>query len=280
MPRTYSDILRAARSSIREVTPAEVDRLRAEQPNIALVDVRETVEWDEGYIPGAVHVPRGHLESQIESAVPDRSRPVVLYCAGGVAVGPRREDARRDGLHRRRLHVGRLPAVEDAGLPLDHAAEADRRAESPLQPPSPDAGSRAEGQAKLLDSKVLLIGAGGLGAPAALYLAAAGVGHDRHRRLRHRRPLNLQRQVIHNMSRIGRKKVDSARETIEALNPDVKVIGHEEMLDASNVERIIAGYDVILDGTDTFETRYILNDAAVSRTSRSSTPACSGSRAS
>jgi molybdopterin/thiamine biosynthesis adenylyltransferase len=121
----------------------------------------------------------------------------------------------------------------------------------------------AEGQVKLLRSRALLIGAGGLGSPAALYLAAAGVGTIGIIDFDTVDLSNLQRQVIHNTSRIGQKKVDSARQTIEALNPDVTVVGHEEMLDAGNVDRIIAGYDVILDGTDTFETRYILNDAAV-----------------
>ena len=229
-----------------------------------MIDVREASEWDQGYIPGAIHVSKSYLEQQIEAAVPDRDTPVVLYCAGGVRSPVRRRDARGDGLHRRRLDVRRLP-----GLEVATASTGRRRPSSPTTQKQrysrhlliPEVGT--EGQAKLLDSKVLLIGAGGLGSPAALYLAAAGVGTIGIVDFDVVDLSNLQRQVIHTTDRIGEKKVDCARKTIDALNPDVKVVAHEEMLVADNVERIIAGYDVILDGTDTFETRYILNDAAV-----------------
>jgi molybdopterin/thiamine biosynthesis adenylyltransferase len=195
--------------------------------------------------------------------VPDRSRPVVLYCAGGVRSALAAKTLDEMGYTDVASMSGGFQQWKTQGFrwitPPKLTAEQRVRYSRHLL--MPEVG--AEGQAKLLDSKVLLIGAGGLGAPAALYLAAAGVGTIGIVDFDTVDLSNLQRQVIHNMSRIGRKKVDSARETIEALNPDVKVIGHEEMLDTSNVERIIAGYDVILDGTDTFETRYILNDAAV-----------------
>jgi molybdopterin/thiamine biosynthesis adenylyltransferase/rhodanese-related sulfurtransferase len=237
--------------------------LRQSSPDVALVDVRETTEWDEGYIPGAVHVPRGHLESRIESELPNRDRKVVLYCAGGIRSALAAKTLEEMGYTDVISMSGGFQQWKTQGFrwttPPRLTAEQKTRYSRHLL--IPEVG--AEGQAKLLDSKVLLIGAGGLGAPAALYLAAAGVGTIGIIDFDTVDLSNLQRQVIHNTSRIGQKKVDSARQTIEALNPDVTVIGHEEMLTADNVVRIISGYDVILDGTDTFETRYILNDAAV-----------------
>src|SRR4051812_45561729 len=263
MPRSYAEILRAARQSVAEMTPGEVDQLRATSPDVALVDVRETTEWDEGYIPGAVHVPRGHLESQIESAVPDHDRQVVLYCAGGVRSALAAKTLEDMGYSNVVSMSGGFQQWKTQGFrwttPPKLTTEQKTRYSRHLL--IPEVGS--EGQARLLDSKVLLIGAGGLGSPAALYLAAAGVGTIGIIDFDTVDLSNLQRQVIHGTDRIGEKKVESARRTISNLNPDVKVVGHDEMLVADNVERIIAGYDVILDGTDTFETRYLLNDAAV-----------------
>jgi molybdopterin/thiamine biosynthesis adenylyltransferase len=208
-------------------------------------------------------VPRGFLESRIEAAVPDRDQPVIVYCAGGSRSALAARTLEQMGYSNVTNMSGGFQAWKSQGLrwttPPKLTAEQKVRYSRHLL--IPEVG--AEGQAKLLDSKVLLIGAGGLGSPAALYLAAAGVGTIGIIDFDTVDISNLQRQVIHNSHRIGQKKVDSARETIEALNPDVKVVGHDEMLDANNVERIITGYDVILDGTDTFETRYILNDAAV-----------------
>ncbi len=246
-----------------------------------LIDVRENHEWEAGHLPGAVHVPRSHLESLIEGVAPDRSRPIVLYCASGIRSVFASETLARAGLHGRRIDGRRLPGLEGAG-----PAVGDPDVLSPEQKLRysrhlliPEVG--ALGQAKLLDSKVLLIGAGGLGSPASLYLAAAGVGTIGIIDFDVVDLSNLQRQVVHTTDRVGEKKVESARKTLLALNPGINVIGHDEMLVADNVERIISGYDVILDGTDTFETRYLLNDAAVDRrASRSSTPASSGSRAS
>ncbi len=263
MTKTYAEILREARSSIRELTPGEVDVIHEGSPETVLVDVRETSEWDEGFIPGAVHVPRGYLESRIEAAVPDRDRPVVLYCAGGNRSAFAVRTLEQMGYTNVAHMSGGFQAWKSHGFrwttPPKLTAEQKVRYSRHLL--IPEVG--AEGQAKLLDSKVLLIGAGGLGSSAALYLAAAGIGTIGIIDFDTVDLSNLQRQVIHTTARIGQKKVDSARVAIEALNPDVKVVAHEEMLDASNVERVIAGYDVILDGTDTFETRYILNDAAV-----------------
>jgi molybdopterin/thiamine biosynthesis adenylyltransferase/rhodanese-related sulfurtransferase len=263
MAKSFADIMREIRASIREVSPGEAAAIAEQSPSTAFLDVREQTEWDEGYIPGAIHVPRGHLESRIESTLPNRDQPVVIYCAAGT----------RSALAAvTMIQMGYTDVVNMSGgfqqwktmglpwqLPPKLTEEQKRRYSRHLL--IPEVG--AEGQAKLLDSKVLLIGAGGLGSPAALYLAAAGVGTIGIVDFDTVDMSNLQRQIIHTTDRVGERKVESARRTIEALNPDVKVVGHEEMLDQSNVERLIAGYDVILDGTDTFETRYTLNDAAV-----------------
>jgi molybdopterin/thiamine biosynthesis adenylyltransferase/rhodanese-related sulfurtransferase len=262
MPKSYQDLLREARSQISEVTPPEVDALR-EANKATLVDVREASEWDQGHVPGAVHISKSYIEQQIEAAVPDRDARVVTYCAGGVRSLFAAQTLRDMGYTNVASMSGGFQQWKSQGLPWTSPVvlsnEQKQRYSRHLL--IPEVGSA--GQAKLLDSKVLLIGAGGLGSPAALYLAAAGVGTIGIVDFDVVDLSNLQRQVLHGTDRIGEKKVESARRTIQNLNPDVNVVGHEEMLVADNVDRIIAGYDVILDGTDTFETRYILNDAAV-----------------
>ena len=261
MPKSYADLLREARSQIREVSPQEVDALA---PGAAvLVDVREASEWEQGHIPGAVHLSKSYLEQDVEGAVPDRSRPIVLYCAGGVRSLFAAQTLAAMGYEDVASMAGGFQRWKTQGLawvtPPALTAEQKQRYSRHLL--IPEVG--LEGQAKLLDSKVLFIGAGGLGAPAMLYLAAAGVGTIGIVDFDVVDLSNLQRQVIHTNDRIGEKKVESARKTLQGLNPDVTVVAHDEMLVADNVERIIAGYDVIVDGTDTFETRYLLNDAAV-----------------
>jgi len=262
MTKTFSELMREVRASIREVSPAEAEQL-AGTDGVTLVDVREQHEWEEGHVPGAVHVPRGFLESRIEAAVPERDKQLVLYCAGGV----------RSALAAQQLaQLGYSDVVSMSGgfqqwkaegrswtRPVVLSAEQKSRYSRHLL--IPEVG--AEGQAKLLDSKILFIGAGGLGSPAMLYLAAAGVGTIGIVDFDVVDLSNLQRQVVHASDRIGEKKTESAARTIRALNPDVRVVAHDEMLTDDNVERLIAGYDVIIDGTDTFETRYTLNDAAV-----------------
>jgi molybdopterin/thiamine biosynthesis adenylyltransferase/rhodanese-related sulfurtransferase len=262
MPKTFSDLMRDARAEIREVTPLEADQLRT-NPHVALVDVREDREWEQGHIPGARHVAKSDLEEQIEAAVPDRSAPVILYCAGGI---------RSLFAGRTLLAIGYRDVVsmsggfqqwKSLGLPWTQPTllsdEQRRRYSRHLL--IPEVG--VAGQVRLLTSKVLLVGAGGLGSPAALYLAAAGVGTIGIVDFDVVDISNLQRQVLHTTDRLGEKKVVSATVAIKALNPDVKVVAHDEVLGPGNVDRLIAGYDVILDGTDTFETRYTLNDAAV-----------------
>jgi molybdopterin/thiamine biosynthesis adenylyltransferase/rhodanese-related sulfurtransferase len=261
MTKTFSELMREVRASVREVTPAEAEQLAARQ--VTMVDVREQNEWEEGHVPGAVHVPRGFLESRIEGAVPDHEKPLVLYCAGGV----------RSALAARQLgELGYRDVVSMSGGFQQWKSEG-RRWERPVVLSNeqknrysrhmliPEIG--AAGQAKLLESKVLFIGAGGLGSPGLLYLAAAGVGTIGIVDFDTVDLSNLQRQIVHTSDRVGRKKTESAAEQIRALNPDVKVVAHDEMLTDENVARLIDGYDVIIDGTDTFETRYTLNDAAV-----------------
>ena len=261
MSKSFSDLMRDARGSIREVSPGEAEALV--ERGARLIDVRETTEWEEGYVPGATHISKSYLEQQIEAAVPDRDTQVVLYCAGGVrslfaaqtlaAMGYAEPISMRGGFQ------GWKTEGREWTRPVVLTKEQKQRYSRHLL--IPEVG--AEGQAKLLGSKALFIGAGGLGSPALLYLAAAGVGTIGIVDFDVVDLSNLQRQIVHTNDRIGRKKVESAAETVRALNPDVKVVPHDEMLTEDNVDRLIAGYDVILDGTDTFETRYTLNDAAV-----------------
>jgi len=263
MAKSYSVLLAEARAEVPELTPAEVDRLLVASPDVALVDVREASEWERAHIPGAVHAERSHLERDIEAAVPDRSRRVVLYCAAGIRSLFAGQTLRAMGYADVASLAGGFEAWVGRGLPTTAPAvltDAQRLRYS-RHLLIPEVG--ADGQARLLESKVLIVGAGGLGSPAALYLAAAGVGTLGIVDFDVVEASNLQRQVLHATDRIGTKKVRSAAATIAALNPDVRVVGHEEVLGPDNVDRLIAGYDVVVDGTDTFETRYTLNDAAV-----------------
>ncbi len=263
MPRTFTDLLSEARTQIREITPQQVNALPA--GDAVLVDVREESEWEQGYIPGAVHISKGYVEQAIESEVPDRDRQVILYCAGGVRSLFAAQALERLGYTNVASMSGGFQQWKSAGFhwdaPVVLSPEQKQRYSRHLL--IPEVGSA--GQARLLGSKALFIGAGGLGSPAALYLAAAGVGTIGIVDFDVVDLSNLQRQILHTNDRVGERKVESAKKTINALNPDVNVITHEEMLVAGNVDRIITGYDVIVDGTDTFETRYLLNDAAVAK---------------
>lgn len=262
MPKSFTDLLREARAQVPEVSPPEVDLLRR-RGDIAIVDVREEFEWEQGHIPDAIHLSRGYLEQAIEAEIPDRERPIVLYCSGSVRSFIAGVALREMGYTNVSAMGGGLQQWKALGLPWESPVTftQDQKLRYSRHLLVPEVG--AQGQAKLLESKVLLIGAGGLGSPAALYLAAAGVGTIGIVDFDVVDLSNLQRQILHTTDRVGERKTESARKAITALNPDVRVVAHEEMLTGENVERIIAGYDVILDGTDTFETRYTLNDAAV-----------------
>ncbi len=261
MTASLSDLLRAARASVPEVDASQAELL-AEQ-GVRLIDVRERSEWEEGHIQGALHISRSYLEQQIENAEPDRSAPIVLYCAGGTRSLFAAQTLQAMGYSDVRSMSGGFQGWKSSGRPWSTPVVLTREQKQRYSRHLlvPEVG--AEGQARLLGSKVLFIGAGGLGAPAMLYLAAAGVGTIGIVDFDVVDVSNLQRQVIHTTDRVGHKKTESAAQSIRALNPDVDVVAHEEMLTEANVERLIAGYDVILDGTDTFETRYTLNDAAV-----------------
>jgi sulfur-carrier protein adenylyltransferase/sulfurtransferase len=270
MADAYREIMRRASQQVTQWLPAQVNDVLAHQhgtilddQEVVLVDVREKHEWNEGHIPGALHVPRGHLELLIEEALPDKSKKVILYCAGGVRSLMAGTTLQQMGYKDVVSMSGGFGRWKDSGyafvIPRTLSqAQAKRYSRHLLVPEVGEAG-----QLKLLGSRVLLIGAGGLGSPAALYLAAAGVGTLGIIDADVVDDSNLQRQVIHNTERIGQYKADSARVAINALNPDVKVNTYIERLDETNVKKLVAAYDVIIDGTDNFPTRYLLNDAAV-----------------
>src|SRR5918997_3933082 len=235
MPKSYADLLREARSEIPEMTPAEVAALREADPKLAVVDVREASEWEQGHLPDAHHISKSYLEQEVEAAVPQRDAPVVLYCAGGIRSLFAAQTLQEMGYTDVRSMSGGFQSWKGQGLPWKMPAtlRPDQKARYSRHLLIPEVG--LDGQAKLLDSKVLLIGAGGLGAPASLYLAAAGVGTLGIVDFDVVDASNLHRQVVHSTERLGTKKVDSARQSIEALNPDVKVVTYDEMLLADNV---------------------------------------------
>ena len=265
MSPSGAEVIRKIRSQIEEVDPSDVKSVLSNGNGFVLLDVRESEEWDAGHIPGAKHIPRGYLESRVEGVVgSDRSKRVVIYCASGqrsaLAANTLKELL---GYEDVASMNGGITLWKDRGydveVPVSLSKEQRERYSRHLL--VPEIG--LEGQTKLLNAKVLLLGAGGLGSPTALYLAAAGVGtlgivDDDVVDLS-----NLQRQVIHTNDGIGTPKVDSAERAINAINPDVKVVKYPVRLDASNIMEIIEGYDVIVDGVDNFPTRYLLNDATV-----------------
>ncbi|HET9732594.1 MAG TPA: molybdopterin-synthase adenylyltransferase MoeB [Acidimicrobiales bacterium] len=255
------DILASAKSQIREVDTAEAERMI--EAGARVLDVREADEYEQGALPDALHIPRGFLEFQVEGRMPDREGPVVVYCAGGS----------RSALAARTLgDLGYGDVVSMAGG-FNRWKDEGRKWGAPrtLTPEQrnryhrhlllPEVGEK--GQQKLLDSRVLLLGAGGLGSPAALYLGAAGVGTLGIIDMDVVDPSNLQRQILHNMDRVGERKVDSAKKTLTSMNPDIDVVTYDVRLGADNILDIFDGYDVIVDGTDNFPTRYLVNDASL-----------------
>jgi sulfur-carrier protein adenylyltransferase/sulfurtransferase len=258
-----ADLIAQARTGVEEIQPPEAAE-EIDQGDVALIDVREQHEFEERHIDGAIHVPRGYLESRIEQFVPDRSKRIVLYCASGIRSVLAAKTLTEDlGYEDVASMAGGITLWRDRGLPVvtPRSLTQEQKERYSRHVLVPEIG--LEGQLKLLDAKVLLLGAGGLGSPTALYLAAAGLGTiglvdddvvD---------ASNLQRQVIHNTERIGMAKTESARVAIEALNPDVEVVEHNGRLDSDNVIELISDYDVIVDGADNFPTRYLLNDASV-----------------
>ncbi|MGH2541517.1 MAG: molybdopterin-synthase adenylyltransferase MoeB [Ardenticatenaceae bacterium] len=257
------EYLQEVLARVPEMTVHELQERMRNGSGLRVLDVRERDEFDQGYVPGARFIPRGHLEMQVENWEPDRDAPIAIYCAGGTrsvfAARTLQELGYRDVTSVR----GGFGAWKNAGyrfeVPFRFTDE--QRIRYSRHTVLPGVGD--EGQARLLQAKVLLIGAGGLGSPAALYLAAAGVGTLGIVDFDVVDLSNLQRQVLHNEERIGTSKVESARETIRKLNPDVRVITHDEPLNSESVMRIITDYDVIVNGCDNFPTRYLINDAAI-----------------
>jgi sulfur-carrier protein adenylyltransferase/sulfurtransferase len=260
---TFRDLLSQAKKEIKEATPGQVNELLAKPDAPVLIDVREPDETQLGVIPGALVIPRGFLEQRVEEKVPDRDVPVVLYCAGGVRSAFAAKTLRDLGYSDVTSMSGGFTAWKDKGLkfnvPLALKPEQEERYSRHTR--LPDVG--VAGQLKLLDAKVLLIGAGGLGSPAGVYLAAAGVGTIGVLDFDVVDASNLQRQILHTTDRIGMPKTESAAIAMKAINPDVKVVQHNERISSDNVMRIIEPYDIIVDGSDNFATRYLLNDAAV-----------------
>ena len=259
---SFRDLLAQAKSQIVEIDTAAAQK-RIEEGNVVVLDVREPDEYEQGALPNALHIPRGHLEAQIEGRAVDRDQTIVVYCAGGVRSAFAAKTLQELGYTDVLSVVGGFGKWKDEGRewrqPVTLTPDQRNRYQRHLL--LPEVG--IEGQAKLLGAKVLMLGAGGLGSPAALYLAAAGVGTIGIVDMDEVDASNLQRQILHNMDRIGERKVESARQTIAKLNPDVKVNTYDVRLTAENIIEIMTGYDVVVDGADNFPSRYLLNDASV-----------------
>ncbi|MCC7352815.1 MAG: molybdopterin-synthase adenylyltransferase MoeB [Anaerolineae bacterium] len=250
-----------ARAQVREIGPQELWEQLARGDHPILVDIREQDEYVQGYIAGALHIPRGFLELRIEDATSDRDRAIILYCAGGVRSALAAKSLREMGYTQVAHLAPGFNGWKNAGLPfaIPTILNQEQRTRYSRHLIIPEIGER--GQIKLLESKALLIGAGGLGSPAALYLAAAGVGTLGIVDFDAVDLSNLQRQILHRNEDIGRPKVESAADTLRSINPDVRVVGHQVLLDSSNALDIIRQYDVVLNGSDNFPTRYLVNDA-------------------
>lgn len=259
---SFRDLLAQTKTQITEIDTASA-ATRIDAGGVVVLDVREPDEYEQGALPNALHIPRGHLEAQIENNVVEKSTPIVVYCAGGVRSAFAAKTLNDLGYSDVSSVVGGFGKWKDEDRPWNTPAHLtpEQRIRYQRHVLLPEVG--VVGQAKLLASKVLLLGAGGLGSPAALYLAAAGVGTIGIVDMDEVDASNLQRQILHNIDRIGDRKVDSAKKTLTMLNPDVNVVTYDTRLDAGNILDIISGYDVIVDGADNFPSRYVLNDASV-----------------
>ena len=264
MAKSFQEIMADARKEIPEVTAQQVNELLKNNGKSPLVlDVRESDEWRQGHLEGALPLPRGFLEIKVESAVPDKNTPIIAYCAGGVRSLLAAKAMKEMGYQNVSSMAGGYAAWKNGGFKWvqDFQYTPEQLIRYSRHFLLPEVGE--EGQAKLLQAKVLMVGAGGLGSPSAYYLAAAGVGTlgiidndvvD---------ISNLQRQILHANDRVGMPKVESAKKTLEALNPDVKVIPYQAKLTSENIMEILKDYDLVIDGCDNFPTRYLVNDACV-----------------
>ena len=259
---SFRELLADAKSKIQEIdTQTAATKIEASQ--VVVLDVREPDEYEQGALSNVVHIARGHLEAQIETKIVDKSVEIIVYCAGGVRSAFAAKTLQELGYKNVLSMAGGYGKWKDEGrawrTPAQLTAEQRNRYQRHLS--LPEVG--VEGQSKLLSSKVLLLGAGGLGSPAAMYLAAAGVGTIGIVDMDVVDASNLQRQILHNIDRVGERKVDSAKKTLTMINPDVDVVTYDTRLCAENVIEILTGYDVIVDGADNFPSRYLLNDASV-----------------
>jgi adenylyltransferase/sulfurtransferase len=264
MAKSFQEIMAEARKEIPEVSAQQVNELLKNNGNSpVLLDVRESDEWRQGHLEGALLLPRGFLEIKVESAIPDKNTPIIAYCAGGVRSLLAAKVMREMGYENISSMAGGYAAWKSGGFKWvqDFQYTPEQLIRYSRHFLLPEVGE--DGQAKLLQAKVLMVGAGGLGSPSAYYLAAAGVGTigiidndvvD---------ISNLQRQILHANDRIGMPKVESAKKTLEGLNPDVKVIPYQAKLTSENIMDIIKEYDLVVDGCDNFPTRYLVNDACV-----------------
>ena len=258
---SFRELLAATKEQIREVDTAEAAQLV--QNGSVTLDVREPEEFEQGALVGATHIPRGQLESHIENRIPDRDVPIVAYCAGGTRSAFVAKTLKDLGYTDVVSMDGGFTKWKSEGRPWETPQALDVRQRNRYQRhlSLPEVGEK--GQQKLLEAKVLLLGAGGLGSPAAMYLAAAGVGTIGIIDMDVVDESNLQRQVIHTTERVGQRKVDSARQTITSLNPDVDVVTFDTRLGADNILELLSGWDAVIDGADNFPSRYLLNDASV-----------------
>jgi len=264
MAKSFQEIMAEARKEIPEVTAQQVNELLKNNGKSPIVlDVRESDEWRQGHLEGALPLPRGFLEIKVESAIPDKNSPIITYCAGGVRSLLAAKAMKEMGYQNVSSMAGGYAAWKNGGFNWvqDFQYTPEQLIRYSRHFLLPEVGE--DGQAKLLKAKVLMVGAGGLGSPAAYYLAAAGVGTlgiidndvvD---------ISNLQRQILHANDRVGVPKVESAKKTLEGLNPDVKVIPYQAKLTSENIMEIIKDYDLVVDGCDNFPTRYLVNDACV-----------------
>ena len=268
----FRELLSQTKARIREISTEEAEAAR-EADGAVVLDVREPDEYEQGAIPGSVHIARGHLESQVEGRLLDKDAPVIIICAGGTRSAFAAETLGQLGYGDVVSVAGGFNRWKDEGrdwkVPSVLSPEQRNRYQRHLL--LPEVG--VEGQQQLLGARVLLLGAGGLGSPAALYLAAAGVGTLGIIDMDVVDESNLQRQILHNMDRIGERKVDSAKKTLTAINPDVDVVTYDMRLDAGNVVELLSQFDVVIDGADNFPSRYLLNDASL----KTDTPVVHGS---
>lgn len=261
--RSGRDLLKEARASLEGLGPQEVADILSTKDPVVLVDVRESDEWRAGHLPGAIHMARGFFELQVDEKLPDKDAPIILYCGGGnrsaLAGVTLKELGYRNVRHLAQGFSGWRDSGFEVVVPMRWTpSQRDRYSRHFVLP---EVGE--EGQTAIVNGKVLVVGAGGLGSPVLLYLAAAGVGTIGIVDFDAVEENNLQRQIVHATSRIGTNKAASARSTIEDLNPEVEVKSWEERLTSDNVDAIVSQFDVLIDATDNFNTRYLLNDAAV-----------------